>query len=610
MCRMQEQRTSFFDGLSEDQLAEVLDQLEERRFPAGAMVLSEGDAPRELYIVRSGFADVYLRDRDNSERHIGRVGPGASLGEVSLFTGQPVSATVRAVDDLDVLAISEREFHRIADRFPRVYRNLGTILSERLVRSDRRSLQNRPTRVTTLVDEGAPPLVGYALACSLAWHLRAPVALLVIAEGEPPAELARLAIGDAADLTETSAAPRAHLAIIPRSGLELNGGLAGLVDRLVARHEHVLVQVAAGTPHGGLDGRTVYLSGLDSRCDDQSVPPGRTVRAWMAGRGPRPEVSGVLCVPELEPADETCLKAGLLPAATSAGRALGWEARELAGLKVGLALGAGSFKGYAHAGVLDVILQAGIPIDYIAGTSIGAAVAALYAAGYGMEASLRILDRMGASAFRLTLPTSSLLSSSGLRTSVRRTTGERRIEDLPVPLAIVAADIATQREVVFTRGLLWPALLATVSIPGIYPPQRMGRYILVDGGICNPVPSRVAADMGADVVIAVRLISRPVPRAPELEAAAATGKVPSVLQAIMRSIEVMQSKISADTASAATIVIEPMTADVSYGWGLRNFSQGRRYIAAGEAAAREALPRIASALPWLRSGSAQPSGSR
>jgi len=601
MCRMQEHRTSFFDGLEADQLSEVLDQLEERRFPAGAVVLAEGDAPRELYIVRSGFADIYLSDRSDGERHIGRVGPGASLGEVSLFTGQPVSATVRAVEDLDVLAISEPEFHRIADRFPRVYRNLGTILSERLVRSDQRSQQSRPTRVATLINEGAPPLVGYALACSLAWHLRAPVALLVVTDGEPPEDLAALASrsGDGV-VPAGDGRARAHLAIIPRSGIEPHGGLAGLVDRLVARHEHVLVQVPAGGPNGDLGGRTVFLSGAEGTGDGQIARSGGRLHAWKAGTGPRPEPSGVLCVPDLIPADVKRLQDGLLPPATAAGRAVGWLARDLAGLKVGLALGAGSFKGYAHIGVVDVLRRAGIPIDYIAGTSIGGAVAALYAAGYGTQASIQILDRIGASAFRPTVPIRSLMSSNGLRASVRRMTGERRIEDLPVPLSVVATDIATQREVVFKRGLLWPALLASVSIPGIYPAQRMGRYILVDGGICNPVPSNVAADMGADVVIAVRLISRPIPRAPELEAVEAAGKVPSVLQAIMRSIEVMQSKISAETASAATIVIEPLTADTPYGWGLRNFSEGKRYVVAGEAAAREALPRIASALPWLR----------
>jgi len=601
MCRMQEHRTSFFDGLEADQLSEVLDQLEERRFPAGAVVLAEGDAPRELYIVRSGFADIYLSDRSDGERLIGRVGPGASLGEVSLFTGQPVSATVRAVEDLDVLAISEREFHRIADRFPRVYRNLGTILSERLVRSDQRSRQSRPTRLATLIDEGAPPLVGYALACSLAWHLRAPVALLVVTDGEPPEDLAALASrsGDGV-VPAGDRRARAYLAIIPRSGIEPHGGVAGLVDRLVARHEHVLVQVPARGSNGDLGGRTVYLSGAEGTGDDQFARSGTRLHAWKAGTGPRPERSGVLCVPNLIPADEKRLQNGLLPPATAAGRALGWLARDLAGLKVGLALGAGSFKGYAHIGVVDVLRRAGIPIDYIAGTSIGGAVAALYAAGYGTQASIQILDRIGASAFRPTVPIRSLMSSNGLRASVRSMTGERRIEDLPVPLSVVATDIATQREVVFKRGLLWPALLASVSIPGIYPAQRMGRYILVDGGICNPVPSNVAADMGADVVIAVRLISRPIPRAPELEAVEAAGKVPSVLQAIMRSIEVMQSKISAETASAATIVIEPLTADTPYGWGLRNFSEGKRYVVAGEAAAREALPRIASALPWLR----------
>ncbi len=616
---MREHEPSFFDGLSADALESVLGRLEGRQFPAGSTVLAEGDAPREIYVIQGGAADVFITDRYNREHRINSVGKGATLGEMSVFTGQPAAATVRAATALDVLVLSESEFHRGAAAYPQIYRNLGAILSERLNRSNRRVLRDTAGRVIALQDFGAPPLLGYALACSIAWHTRAPTLLLVLTGDEPHPDLAAVQRIEATprphgrreDGRHTLAAPRADVMIAPPVGPFAPEALGATMEELRHSYEHILVQLRGPVP-AGVAARTVRIAGRRDPEGPTTGTPGHTIRGWAdPRRNPRPDKEGILRVPALTAADEQAMRDGLLPSGTPAGNVAGWAARDLTGLKVGLALGAGSLKGYAHLGVLQALGEAGIAVDYVAGTSIGSAVAALIATGHTLDQAARVMDELGSAAFRLTVPTTSLLSSSGLRGGIQRVAGNTRIEDLRLPVAFIAADIVTRQEVVFRRGLVWPAVLASMSIPGIYPPLRMGRYMLVDGGLLNPVPSNIAADMGADTVIAVKLAGRPTPAGPVLESragdgpGAASGRPLSVIAAISRSIETMQGKIVTDTANAATILIEPAFENLAGGWGLRNFKDGRRFIAAGRAAAEAALPRISAALPWVR---AKPSG--
>ncbi len=327
--------------------------------------------------------------------------------------------------------------------------------------------------------------------------------------------------------------------------------------------------------------------------------PGSAIRGWVEPRRMNtPEADGCVCVPALTTDDMRELREGLLPTSLAAGRALGWLARDLARLKIGLAFGGGSEKGYAHIGVWRCLERIGLPVDFLAGTSIGSAVAALHALGYSPEDGATVLDTCGANAFRLGLSTASVLSNTGLRASLQVVGQDKRIEDLETPLAITAADITSGREIVFRRGLLWPAVLASMALPGVYPPQRIGPYTLVDGGVLNPVPSNVAAEMGADTVIAIRLKARAGLVREYPESHEAVGKVPTMLHTITRSIEMMQSKISADTAAAATILIEVNFEDVAR-VGLRRWSEGRGYIDLGEAAAEAALPRIIAAIPWI-----------
>ena len=183
---------------------------------------------------------------------------------------------------------------------------------------------------------------------------------------------------------------------------------------------------------------------------------------------------------------------------------------------------------------------------------------------------------------------------------MRARCGDSRIEDLRVPLAITAADVSTGQEVAFRHGLVWPAVIASMAIPGIFPAQRIGERTLVDGGVFNPVPTNIVADMGADLVIGVRLAQATESRV-EASAVEPIGKSPSILYNIMRSIEMMQARISATTASAATILLAPIDTDADVQpVGLRRWKEARQYVPLGEAAAEEALPRLAAALPWMR----------
>ena len=164
---------SFFDGLPAEELEDILGSLERRRFPAGAVVIAEGESLHNVFIAQSGRAEVFVSDRRGEEHRVGEVVPGATLGEMSLFTGQPAVGTVRAVEDFDVLVMPDVDFERTCTRYPHVYRNLGTILSQRLAATNRLTLREQPGRLIVLEDDGAPPLLGWALACSVAWHTQA-----------------------------------------------------------------------------------------------------------------------------------------------------------------------------------------------------------------------------------------------------------------------------------------------------------------------------------------------------------------------------------------------------------------------------------------------------
>ena len=176
--------------------------------------------------------------------------------------------------------------------------------------------------------------------------------------------------------------------------------------------------------------------------------------------------------------------------------------------KIGLALGSGSARGWAHIGVVRALSEAGIHIDYIAGTSIGAMVGAVYASGNidTLEEVVLQLDwKQIAYFFDVVLPKSGLIDGKKLSTFVRSHVNGINIEELPIPLCAVSTDLATGDEVIIQSGDIIDAVRASISVPGIFTPVKKNGAFLVDGGLVNPVPVSVARQMGADFVIAVDL---------------------------------------------------------------------------------------------------------
>ena len=589
----------FFEGVPADELAPLIESLEVRSYSAGAVVMAEGDRTHEMYIPQAGSVEVVIADSDGGEQRVGRIVPGGTVGEISLLTGQPAVATVRATSDLEVIVLSEDDFARLASRFPQIYRNVGIILAERLARADRLLVGRKESHLTLLETTGAPPLLGYAVASSIAWHTRERTVLIVI-DDEPAAELGDLATtSDSPPWRSGRAQAGADLIVTRPTGSFAPQSLLATLEALFGLFQYVFVQAPAELLEQLSTGQVVRLE-ADRPGVANEVEGMLTIRGWTTGeQSSRAEKDRRLVrVPSLLVEDERALSNGLLTSHTPAGRAIGWAARDLSGLKVGLALGAGSIRGYAHVGVLEVLRDAGLEFDYVAGTSVGAAVAGLFVLKNDPTWVAQTLDDFSPNLIRLSLPYRSLLSDRAMRSYLRRLAGATRIEDLPVPLAMVAADVLTQRELVLSRGLLWQAVMASIAIPGVYPAQRIGPYVAVDGGVLNPLPVNVVADMGAGIVIAVKLGSVAPHPEHDLRVEAASGRPPSALSVLMGSIEMMQRGIAAEPTDATTITLTPKCDPA--GVGLRNMREGRRYILDGAAAAEAALPRIAAALPWLR----------
>lgn len=174
--------------------------------------------------------------------------------------------------------------------------------------------------------------------------------------------------------------------------------------------------------------------------------------------------------------------------------------------KVGLALGGGGAKGVAHIGVLQALEEARVKPDYIAGTSVGAMVAAMYAFNVNINTIANIARNLTlAQITTFKLNKTGFFTADPLKEILIEYLGEVNIEDATIPLSIVATDLTSGEEVIFTEGPLADAVCASASIPGVYIPMRLNGRILVDGGIVQNVPIRPLKAMGAGVIIASQL---------------------------------------------------------------------------------------------------------
>jgi NTE family protein len=246
--------------------------------------------------------------------------------------------------------------------------------------------------------------------------------------------------------------------------------------------------------------------------------------------------------------------------------------------RIGLALGGGAARGFAHIGVIQVLEDAGVRPDLVVGTSAGSLVAALYAAGKGGAELAGLARTMDESAIAdWAFPGRGLIRGDALARYVREATGGRLIEQMRLPLGIVATDLASGEPVLFRRGDTGQAVRASSAVPAVFQPVRIGGREYVDGGLVAPVPVRFARQMGADLVIAVDISTAP-------ESSPTGGAIEMLLQ----TFNIMSRSINRFELRDADVVIRPALAGISSA----DFSSRLRAIEAGRIATLRALPAL------------------
>lgn len=273
---------------------------------------------------------------------------------------------------------------------------------------------------------------------------------------------------------------------------------------------------------------------------------------------------------------------------------------------LGLALGGGGARGLAHVGVLRVFEDEELPVGVVAGASMGGLIGAAFAAGFPAEAIerevLSVSQRARLLRFADRLPTlQGLFSGRKFEAYLESVIGaDLRFEDLRRPLALAASDLVSGREVVLREGRVVPAMRASMSLPGVFAPVEWdGGYRLVDGGILNNVPADLARTLGADVVVAVDVLPffrenrlDEVPLVEPLELPLVPMAVRDIWQATFVAIAAL-TECNLKRSKPEVIIRPTLPVDVTL---LAGFNRAEQLIAAGEDAARAALPAIHQAL--------------
>lgn len=234
---------------------------------------------------------------------------------------------------------------------------------------------------------------------------------------------------------------------------------------------------------------------------------------------------------------------------------------------VGIALGSGGAKGFAHIGVLKALEENGISPDVVAGSSMGSLIGAFYATGMRPD----FMDRLACTlSWRhwvdLTVPKVGLISGEKIRQMISVLTRGAKIEDANRRLAIVATELTQRRSFVFTTGSIADAVRASISIPGVFVPYVTSQGVFVDGGVIDRVPVDIAKSLGADIIIGVDVATVQKSNVPE-----------TMMDVVMQSIEIMQQHTADFRSPNASVYIEPDLSQV----GTSQFYRARDAITAG-----------------------------
>ena len=554
------EKSQLFRLLPEEVLDLVKARLSEVTIGAGDWLMRKGDAGDALYIVDAGRLEVVRGEQagvapeDDDQLSVLRVlGPGATVGELALVTGDVRSASVRASRDSSLLRLGFDDFRDLIESAPAFAHALTAALGRQL-------------QVSGGFPEDAPATKT--------------IAVVPLAEGINSDAIAQAVLA-AFDSGE-------DVAVLRRDSVEQGDAVAWgrALDELEQEHDWVILVAE----HTASDWRRFCVRQADRLIC--LAPPQRPPAERLM---PRLRGCELVLLGENHPAAIADAWLDLLrPRARHRVRAgarrnddLERVARRVTGRSLGLVLGGGGARGFAHLGVLEAFEENGIAVDRIGGASMGGIVASTFA--FGLNAQQRRQAVKGFFAARVRHryqlpPRSALARPEAALETMHGVFGDQQIETLPIDLFIVAADLIAAEMVVQRRGSIADAAMSTVSIPAILPPRRANGKLLVDGGLIRNLPIDVMADMAEGPVVAVEVGGRFEPP-PGHDGAPA---LPAIGETLMRSVMLGSAAAGSSVVARADLLLEP---EVS-GMKMMAFGEIDHGIAIGRAAAEQRIEEI------------------
>jgi NTE family protein len=442
-------------GLSDGAIRRVVAEARWFGLPGGARLKRDSENETALFLVITGSLGVMV-EHAGSRRLIAQIPPGETVGEVSLFTEEH-SAEIVALRDSELLRIGPQAFEALVARHPRMMIDMMRVMARRLLettRAPREHIRPKTFAIVPLQQGLGNEPVAHRIAAAL------------VEMGAKAAVLDASASGQSAEWFHTFEA--AHDVVFYRGD-------------------------APGTAWSEACVRQADRLYLFARAD-RALPP-ETVRSAKERISGRPELLLLHPHGAGELPDHFALKSDLFEThhhiRQDRSEDIGRLARCVAGRAVGLVLGGGGARGFAHIGVVKALAEAGVPFDYLGGVSMGAIVAAGLAAEWSLE---ELADRLRAAFVAskplsdYTLPLIALVRGRKMTELLRTHFGSLRIEDLARPYFCISSDLTTGRVREHCAGYLWRALRASAALPGIVPPVNAHGHLLVDGGVMNNLP--------------------------------------------------------------------------------------------------------------------------
>jgi len=560
-----------FEGLTDDELGIVAARMRARQFAPGELLCSAGEPSDRIWLITGGLVNWTAGTTAGGGEMELRMRKGDVIGAQDAITGTERTATVAASTITHTLELDAPDLLELAERFPRILINVIHTQRERLFRASAQSAALFSATARSSSTRGEE--IGIIAGPSLKGVVNQLLAAAALASPRPVTVADRsLSFAGALTASEELAGQSATVLIPSELEPDTLGVLLDEVDRVVALVGNAEEAAGLGRVASAAEGRRLEIVLVSDEAREAS-------QMWHPGT--------------LELVVRECPRQPDFPLAD---RDMAWIARHLTRTKLGVALGAGGAKGYAHVGFLQALEDAGYTVDYAGGSSIGGFVATQLALGYSAaEIDARFRAAFDAEAVGK-LFASPLVGSAGLEALtelLKRATDERRFTQTVIPLVIMAVDLTARAPVAQRRGPLWEALLAALSVAGVFPTQERNGHRLIDAIALVPVPTAAVLEDGADIVVSMNLLGaetleqwpgQPEPEEAEPQKARRRGPLDTILEAM----DLSQLDTSARHAALADVVITPRFGPAEW----RDFHRADLFLAAGREAAVAQLPAL------------------